>query len=79
MNALENKFFWVIGGGEMQIPVIAEARTLGLQVICSDINADCVCASLADMFLTIDIFDIDGHLKAAEELIKIQTILKIQV
>jgi biotin carboxylase len=70
MNALENKFFWVIGGGEMQIPVIAEARTLGLQVICSDINADCVCASLADMFLTIDIFDIDGHLKAAEELIK---------
>lgn len=54
----------------MQIPVIAEVRTLGLQVICSDINADCVCASLADMFLTIDIFDIDGHLNAAEELIK---------
>jgi biotin carboxylase len=68
MKSLDNSYFWIIGGGEMQVPAIAEARALGLRVICSDMNAECVCAPLADIFLSIDIFDIDGHLKSAGEL-----------
>jgi len=70
-------FFWVIGGGEMQIPVIEEARSLGLQVICSDLNPHCVCASRADLFLPIDIFDIDAHLQAGRELAKTRQIVGV--
>ena len=62
-------YFWIIGGGEMQAPLIREARTLGLHIICSDMNAGCVCAPLADVFLAIDIFDIPAHIKAADQLL----------
>lgn len=63
-------FFWIIGGGEMQISVIHEARDLGLSIICSDLNINCVCASLVDLFFLIDVFDIDGHLRKAREISK---------
>ena len=63
-------FFWIIGGGEMQIPIIHEARDLGLSVICSDLNIKCPCAPLVDLFFPIDIFDIDGHLRKAREISK---------
>lgn len=62
------KFFWVIGGGEMQVPVITEARNIGLKIICSDQNRDCVCSTLADIFIEIDIFDVDGHVRKGLEL-----------
>ncbi len=68
MKAMVSTYFWIIGGGEMQVPAIAEARALGLKVICSDMNATCVCAPLADIFLQIDIFDIEAHLQAADKL-----------
>ena len=63
-------YFWVIGGGEMQIPVIEEARHLGLKIICSDLNPNCACARLADIFLPIDVFDIDTHVLQAKEISK---------
>lgn len=66
----KNDFFWIIGGGEMQIPVIREVRDLGLSVICSDLNINCVCAPLVDLFFQIDVFDIDGHLRKAREISK---------
>lgn len=62
------RYFWVIGGGEMQIPVIAEARALGLKVICSDLNPHCVCMPHADLFFPIDIFAIEAHVQKAREL-----------
>lgn len=66
----EEAYFWVIGGGEMQVPVVDEARGLGLKVICSDLNPNCVCAARADIFLTIDIFDIETHVRKGLELSK---------
>lgn len=66
----EDAYFWVVGGGEMQIPIIEEVHGLGLKVICSDMNTDCVCARHADIFLAIDIFDIDKHIYKALELSK---------
>jgi biotin carboxylase len=63
-------YFWVIGGGEMQIPVIDEARSLGLKIICSDLSASCACAQLADIFFPIDVFDIDAHVLKAIEISK---------
>jgi biotin carboxylase len=73
----KDDYFWVIGGGEMQIPVIEEARQLGLKVICSDLNPDCICASHADIFLLIDIFDIDTHVRHGLELTKHHRIVGI--
>ena len=33
---IKNKFFWVIGGGLLQIPLIEEIKKLGYKVIVSD-------------------------------------------
>jgi argininosuccinate lyase len=60
--------FWVIGGGLLQIPLLEEVERLGLQTIVSDADPSCACAKRADHFLPIDIFDIGGHLDAADRL-----------
>lgn len=52
----------------MQVPAIVEARALGFKVICSDIDVSCVCVVFTDIFLPIDIFDIEAHLLAANTL-----------
>ena len=59
-------YIWVIGGGLMQYPVIEEVKKMGYMTIVSDADKDCVCASKADIFLNVDIFDVDGHVKASE-------------
>jgi len=69
MNTSNNKYFWIIGGGEMQIPVISEVKKLGLLTIISDLNPDCVCAKLADLFVLIDIFDIEAHIEKCKQLV----------
>lgn len=59
-------YVWCIGGGQMQIPVVEEIKKMGYMAIVSDGNKDCVCADKADIFLNVDIFDVDGHIKASE-------------
>lgn len=68
-NSNKNNYLWIIGGGEMQIPVISEAKRLGLLTIISDLNPDCVCAKIADLFVPIDIFDIEAHIEKCKQLI----------
>lgn len=58
-----NNFFWVIGGGLLQLPLISEVKKLGYKVIVSDRDPSCVCAKEADIFLEIDIFDVQKHLE----------------
>jgi biotin carboxylase len=60
--------FWIIGGGLLQVPLVKEVRALGYSPLVSDGDALCVCAPLADRFLAIDIFDIEGHLREADRL-----------
>jgi len=60
-----NEFFWVIGGGLLQLPLISEVKKLGYKVIVSDRDSSCVCAKDADIFLEIDIFDVQKHLEEA--------------
>ena len=60
---------WIVGGGPMQVPVVEEARALGLGTICSDRDVSCECAGIVDIFLEIDTHDIDGHLLAVDELL----------
>ncbi|MCK4752579.1 MAG: ATP-grasp domain-containing protein [Planctomycetes bacterium] len=61
-------FFWIIGGGLLQIPLIKEVKALGYNTIVSDVNPKCVCADIADIFLLADIFDIQKHIKEAFKL-----------
>lgn len=65
----EKCYFWIIGGGQMQVPIIEEASRLGMSSIVTDLNPGCICALLADKFFSLDIFDIDGHLLLADKLI----------
>jgi biotin carboxylase len=59
---MKNKYLWVIGGGVLQIPLIEEANKLELKTIVSDLNNTCVAKDFCDIFVDIDIFDIDGHI-----------------
>ena len=67
---MKKDYFWIIGGGLLQVPEIEEAHKMGLLTIVTDMNKNCVCAKLSDIFLSIDIFDIDGHIAQAKELLK---------
>lgn len=53
----------------MQVPVISEAKKLGLFTIISDLNPGCICAKLCDLFIPIDIFDIEAHIKKCKQLV----------
>jgi biotin carboxylase len=64
-----NKYFWVIGGGLLQIPLIEEVRKLNLKIIVSDLSKGCACAPLADIFVNKDIFDIEGHTEEAMKIV----------
>lgn len=62
------QFFWVIGGGLLQVPLIEEVRSLGFSVIVTDLDPDCPGRAGADFFFPINIFDVEGHLAKAAEL-----------
>jgi biotin carboxylase len=64
MNS-KQEYFWVIGGGLLQVPLVDEVRELGHKVIVSDLSRDCACAGMADIFIEIDIFDINAHINEA--------------
>ena len=63
-------YFWVIGGGLLQVPLIEEVRRLGFRVLVTDGSENCVCRPLADFFRLIDIFDVSAHRELAKNLIK---------
>ena len=64
-----NDYFWVIGGGLLQVPLIAEVRKFNLQVIVSDLSDNCACRDLCDIFVSKDIFDLQGHIEEAKNII----------
>jgi biotin carboxylase len=61
------KYLWVIGGAELQIPLIKEAHKLGLKTIVSDLNTECVAKEITDIFVHLDIFDIEAHIDYAKK------------
>lgn len=65
---MSDNWFWVIGGGLLQIPLIDEARALGLKVLVTDLSEHCAAMPHADRFEAVDIFDIEGNLAFCERL-----------
>lgn len=57
------KYIWIIGGSLHQMPAIKEAKNLGLGVICSDYDSDCVAKEFVDIFVNISIYDKEAHIK----------------
>ena len=62
-------YYWIIGGGAMQIPLINEVQKFGFEIIVSDYSPNCICKGLSDVFYEIDIFDIESHIQKAKEII----------
>lgn len=60
----------IITGGVLQIPAILEAKKMGLKTIVTDQNKNAPCMNIADESFTIDIFDVEGHLKLLEKIQK---------
>ena len=67
MSKNNYKYFWVIGGGILQIPLIHEVKKLNYSVIVTDGNPDCICKKQAEIFECIDIYDISKHVQYAEK------------
>jgi biotin carboxylase len=59
---------WLISGGPMQILAARKIKQKGFALILSDRNPSAPCAALADRFVELDTFDVDGHLVAADAL-----------
>lgn len=53
---------WVIGGGQLQVPLIEEVHKLGFSALVTDRNPHCICRNIADLFFAVDIFDINGNI-----------------
>ena len=55
----EPNYFWIIGGGVLQLPLIEEVKKLNYEIIVTDGDANCICKNKAPYFEAIDIFNID--------------------
>ncbi len=65
----EPNYFWIIGGGVLQLPLIEEVKKLNYEIIVTDGDANCICKNKAPYFEAIDIFNIDEHIKYADALV----------
>lgn len=55
----------IIAGGLLQVPAVKAAHELGYEVLLTDRNPNCACASLVEEFVQLDIFDVQGHIDLA--------------
>lgn len=59
---------WLVAGGPMQRLAAEKIRERGYATIVSDGSSECALRPLADKFLQLDTFDIEGHIRAADEI-----------
>lgn len=57
----------IIGSGPWQLDLIEKAKSKGYFVINTNLHSDSPGSFKADVFINIDIFDLEGHLKIAKE------------
>ena len=70
MKQLKDNYIWILGGGSLQIPNILCAKKLGYKTIVTDINKNCICRKKADLFFSVDIFDVAKNLSLLKKLKK---------
>jgi biotin carboxylase len=59
---------WIVCGGAMQVSAVEAAHSLGLKAIVSDRNFKAPAMRAADYAVLADIYDVPGHLQAADVL-----------
>ncbi|PLY06368.1 MAG: hypothetical protein C0625_09525 [Arcobacter sp.] len=62
------EYIWIIGGSIHQLPAIYEAKKLGLGIVCSDYNSDCIAKDEVDIFINISIYDKQAHIENIKRL-----------
>jgi hypothetical protein len=65
---LTEKWYWLVGGGPMQVRILGHLQETGYKVILTDGNIDCSGKALANLFFHLDIHDASGHLLIIDEL-----------
>ena len=63
----DSRTIWVLPGGRFQVPLIEAARERGLRVVCSDRDADCEGAGVADEFVRLGVDEREALLSALQE------------
>ncbi len=58
----------IVGAGLLQVPAIDIAHKEGLVVVITDVNPQAPGMSVADEAVTLDIYDVDGHLALVDSL-----------
>lgn len=58
----------IVCGGLLQVPAVPIAHGLGLKVVMTDANPNAAAMRLADEPVTLDIYDVDGHVALVDDL-----------
>ena len=67
-DSFKMEAIWLISGGPLQVIAAKKIKSLGYALILSDGAENPICRPLADQFLQIDTFNIEGHIAATREL-----------
>jgi biotin carboxylase len=67
-EAVEGDWFWLIGGGPMQVPALLKLVDLGYKIILTDLNSNCAGITFADYFSQTDIYDSSAHLRLLDQI-----------
>ena len=66
---MSDKWFWLIGGGPMQINACKILKSMNYKIIITDSNPDFACKNFADKFEIIDTYDIESHLNLVDQMV----------
>lgn len=61
-NAKSKKWYWLVGGGPMQVRALKHLKERNFQIILSDADDNCPGKDFADLFFQLDIHDVENHL-----------------
>lgn len=62
----------VVGGGHLQVPIIAAAHKLGLEVVMTDKSSKAPAMRLADLPIALDTKDVASHVNLAKQLVSLR-------
>ena len=62
-NTNSNKWYWLVGGGPMQVRALKHLKERNFQIILSDADDKCPGRDFADLFFQLDIHDVENHLE----------------
>ena len=62
-NTDSNRWYWLVGGGPMQVRALKHLKERNFQIILSDADDKCPGRDFADLFFQLDIHDVENHLE----------------